>query len=238
MLVPATMPPLTTDAVASTAVRFEVSSEARAVAAMHDIDVPACLHRAVDKRLSEFVAGRYCAREALRLLGIEGPHAVGMRPDRGPAWPAGIVGSITHTMGVAWAVAASRQAIRGIGIDIETIPEAHAARQVEAVILTTAERDVLLPITQRWGVPTAIGLALSMKESLYKCLAAKAAAPLEFRDASLVGINQRDTSFRIRLNPAVMAAWPDGCEWSGRFAIEPPHVYTVIEQRVEPDREE
>ena len=83
----------------------------------HDIDIPASLAKAVDKRLSEFVAGRYCAREALKLLGLTQPPSIGIRPDRGPDRPEGVVGAITHTDGFAWAAVARQRDLRGIGID-------------------------------------------------------------------------------------------------------------------------
>ena len=64
-----------------------------------DIPLPASLTSSVDKRKTEYLAGRWCAREALRILGFDG--IPGMGADRAPIWPGGTVGSITHSKGTA-----------------------------------------------------------------------------------------------------------------------------------------
>jgi 4'-phosphopantetheinyl transferase EntD len=78
----------------------------------------ACLGRAVPKRVREFAAGRVCARRALRRFGIE-DFALIVGADREPLWPAGYVGSITHTDGVCAAVVADAARFLGLGIDVE-----------------------------------------------------------------------------------------------------------------------
>src|SRR5437763_335927 len=73
----------------------------------------ACIARAVPKRRAEFATGRVCARQALERLGV----AVGPllpHPDRSPAWPPGIVGSISHTDG--YCAVAVAEATRALGI--------------------------------------------------------------------------------------------------------------------------
>ena len=56
----------------------------------------ACLEGVSASRKREFRAGRLCARNALRLLGAE---CVPIIPSeqRGPTWPEGVIGSISHT---------------------------------------------------------------------------------------------------------------------------------------------
>lgn len=78
----------------------------------------AVVERAVDKRRREFETGRTCAREALQRLGRPpAPLLPGRHGE--PCWPAGIVGSITHTQGYR-AVAVSETAhAAAIGIDAE-----------------------------------------------------------------------------------------------------------------------
>src|SRR4051812_6216576 len=58
-----------------------------------------------DKRIDDFPRGRACAPRALRELGVEDFSLLG-GPQREPIWPAAIIGSITHTHGMAAAVAA------------------------------------------------------------------------------------------------------------------------------------
>lgn len=73
-----------------------------------------------EKRQRDFVLGRSCAHAALaQMERDEGPI---MRADDGtPVWPAGIVGSITHTKGYAAAIVAAAADFAGLGVDAEWI---------------------------------------------------------------------------------------------------------------------
>ena len=65
---------------------------------LHGILYPeeaASIKRAVPKRWREFTAGRLCAREALRRLGIE-RHPILVGEHREPLWPSGVVGTLSH----------------------------------------------------------------------------------------------------------------------------------------------
>jgi 4'-phosphopantetheinyl transferase EntD len=76
--------------------------------------------KAVAKRRIEFAAGRHCARLAIAQVG----HVAGALPsgeDRMPIWPAGFVGSITHSAGCCAAVAAPSHRFRAVGIDMEPV---------------------------------------------------------------------------------------------------------------------
>src|SRR5277367_2552834 len=71
------------------------------------ISLPRELDRAVRARRTEFLAGRACARSALRKLADgRADDAIPIGPDRAPVWPAGIVGAITHAHGFAAAAVA------------------------------------------------------------------------------------------------------------------------------------
>ena len=80
---------------------------------------PAHLRRAVSRRVAEFHAGRFCAATALRALEVDGAVATGA--DRAPIWPAGVVGSITHTNRFAAAAVALDTRARAIGLDTEHV---------------------------------------------------------------------------------------------------------------------
>jgi 4'-phosphopantetheinyl transferase EntD len=54
---------------------------------------------AVVRRRCEFVTARRCAHQALAKLG-HAPAPIRTGPKREPQWPAGLVGSITHTTGL------------------------------------------------------------------------------------------------------------------------------------------
>ena len=73
---------------------------------------------AVEVRRREFVTARRCAREALAKLG-HAPVPIRSGPMREPQWPAGMVGSITHTIGFRAAAIAPRGVLASVGIDTE-----------------------------------------------------------------------------------------------------------------------
>lgn len=133
---------------------------------------------AVDARKREFLTGRVCARAALEELRIH-VDSIAVKPDRQPAWPPGIVGSITHSETYCAAAVASAAALRGIGIDIEEIERCEAG--ILAVICTERERATLnqLPRSQRLAIGTLI---FSAKEAFYKCQFPVTSAWLNFHD--------------------------------------------------------
>lgn len=68
-------------------------------------------------RRRDFIAGRGAARRALAAAGF--PAGEIPYEGRAPRMPAGSVGAISHSGGVAVAVAASRQRYRALGVDLE-----------------------------------------------------------------------------------------------------------------------
>ena len=84
---------------------------------------------------SLFKAGRSAARRGLAQLGLPS-QAILRNEDRSPAWPKGIVGSITHTQGCAIAVVAHSSEVQGLGIDIELL-----------------DRKVSLNLVQKFAIP-------------------------------------------------------------------------------------
>jgi 4'-phosphopantetheinyl transferase EntD len=78
--------------------------------------LPQALRHAIQKRQREFLAGRWCAKQALQCLGA-GSTDVAMAEDRAPIWPDGVVGSITHTGDFAAAAVAWAADIAALGID-------------------------------------------------------------------------------------------------------------------------
>ena len=86
--------------------------------------------RGVAKRQAEYLAGRLCAREALRrVTGQPGVPAVGA--DRAPQWPLGVVGSITHGDNWAAALVAQREQWRALGLDVERLLPAERAQRLQ-----------------------------------------------------------------------------------------------------------
>jgi enterobactin synthetase component D len=100
----------------------------------------------VAKRQAEYLAGRLCAREALRrVTGIASVPAVGA--DRAPQWPAEVSGTITHGSGWAAAMVSHVSAWRGLGLDVERRLAAPRAERLAGEILTPGELQQLQGLT-------------------------------------------------------------------------------------------
>ena len=113
-------------------------------------------------RQSEFYSGRLYAKEALALFDVHGAY-LAVAADRRPVWPAGYIGSITHTRrgsnGLCAAAVARADKWRAIGIDAEFIgtiaprvwPSILTESELTQVIALRAnERDA--EVTRRWCV--------------------------------------------------------------------------------------
>lgn len=127
------------------------------------IDLPGFLDRAVAKRRAEYLAGRVLARQALEFFG-HSDAKVG-RGDKGdPLWPAGVQGSLSHSHGTVGAWVGIDGAL--LGLDIEALADARAARAIRHSVLTTEDLALLGPDPDA-STCTAI---FSAKEALYKAL--------------------------------------------------------------------
>ncbi|MFE7119072.1 4'-phosphopantetheinyl transferase [Streptomyces sp. NPDC057654] len=142
----------------------------------------ALITRAVDKRRREFTTARHCARQALARLGRTPAPLV--HGERGaPAWPDGIVGSMTHCDGYRAAAVARRTDIASLGIDAE--PHGPLPEGVYESIALPAEQSHLdglagLRPDVHWD-----RLLFSAKESVYKTWFPLTGAWLDFHEAHL-----------------------------------------------------
>jgi 4'-phosphopantetheinyl transferase EntD len=149
----------------------------------------------VSKRRIEFAAGRYCARRALARLNIK-DFVLRNGRDRAPCWPAGIVGSITHTGDVnrggycAVVVGHANQVVT-VGVDAEQAKPLE--RPLWAHVLTTTERRTL-----EMADVTAGGLwaktIFSAKECFYKAQFPLSGQFLGFHDVE-VDLDLRSSTF-------------------------------------------
>ncbi|MGE8498831.1 MAG: 4'-phosphopantetheinyl transferase family protein [Pseudomonas sp.] len=171
--------------------------------------------RGVAKRQAEYLAGRLCAREALRRVsGLAVVPSIGA--DRAPQWPAGLCGSITHGTGWAAAVVAPDSAWRSLGLDVEQRLPVERADRLSTEILTPEEwrRIQHLPDDERaWRV----SLTFSLKESLFKALYPLTLQRFYFHDAELLDL-QEDSRATLRLLIDLHLDWPSGSLLHGQFA--------------------
>jgi 4'-phosphopantetheinyl transferase EntD len=139
--------------------------------------------KAVDKRKHEVANARTCARRALAVLGR--PATPILRGAKGePLWPAGVVGSMTHTTGYYAAAVAESAKIRSVGIDAETdgaLPDG-----VLAHIAFGPELDRLAALRRVDPGVWWDRLLFSAKESVYKAWFPLTGRWLGFEDAEII----------------------------------------------------
>lgn len=180
--------------------------------------------RGVAKRQAEYLAGRLCAREALRRVsGRASVPAVG--EDRAPQWPHGVVGSITHGDNWAAALVAADSRWRGLGLDVERLLPAERAQRLQGEILTTAELQRLQGLDEE-SRAARISLTFSLKESLFKALYPLTLTRFYFHDAELLNIDQH--SARLRLLIDLHPDWREGAELDGQFALFDGKVLSLV----------
>lgn len=177
------------------------------------------------KRRREFAAGRRCAAQALIDAGAQDVE-VGVGAAREPRWPAGFVGSITHSAFRAGAAVGPTRSLRAIGIDFEPIFDDEAMRDAAPAALSDAEWR----LCSEWSPNELATLVFSAKESLYKCLYPLAATFFDFTDVEVAELVSPGI-FRIRLLRDLGVEFVRGSLFEGRFALADGHVHTAIDLR-------
>lgn len=184
----------------------------------------ACLSpNAVDKRRREFSAGRAAAHQAMDLLGAP-VQAIPVGENRAPVWPAGLVGSISHTRSCAMAVVARQGAIRGLGIDVEE--DKPLADDLWSAICSEREQDWLRNQINPGQMAKVI---FSAKEAAYKCQFSLSARYYGF-DGMELEIDLASGGFSARFC-ADQPPFNCGDCISGRFAIGAGIIVTTAELR-------
>jgi len=190
-----------------------------------NIEFVESLTNAVDKRKSEYLAGRYCAKQALTKLNIydfnilTGHH-------RAPIWPKAVVGSITHTKGFALSAVAHCENYTYLGIDYEECLTQKTAAEVQSSIISPLEFNLLN--NSGLGFEEALTLTFSGKESLFKALYPHVGQYFDFRDAGIVDISTQSQTFELTLLKSLNNQIIKGISFKGWFEISNNHVITII----------
>jgi 4'-phosphopantetheinyl transferase EntD len=169
-------------------------------------DEAAAVAGAGAERRREFGTVRWCARKALRQLGVP---AVPILPDgdRAPRWPVGVVGSMTHCPGYRAAVVARSGQLCGVGIDAE--PHAALPSDMLDFVLRDEERARLLTLADADPVVHWDRVVFCAKEAVYKAWFPLTGRWLDFEDVSIAV--HLDGTFGARLR---------GAGLSGRWKVD------------------
>lgn len=152
----------------------------------------AIVAKAAQSRQQEFATARACARRALAKLGV--PAAPVPRGPRGaPRWPAGVVGSITHSEGYRAAAVAYTRDVRSLGIDAEPDEPLPGDGMLDLIARDT-ERARLDALATRTPGVCWDRLLFCAKESVYKAWFPLARRWLGFESADIV-IDAAEGSF-------------------------------------------
>jgi enterobactin synthetase component D len=215
-------PSLFPAAVTARALRFGTDTQVE-LAQLHEVGAPPLpdsLGRAVAQRRLDFRAGRLCAREALRQCApAVGEQDIPIGASRGPIWPEGIVGSITHARGYAMAAVAPAAAVQGIGVDIERWLDDGAPGRLGQDLAVPGELETLVQATD-WPGARVLTLLFSAKETLFKCLYPQVQAYFGFQQARIVAIRPEagtDTGEFTATLGAALGPLPAGASFVGRY---------------------
>lgn len=176
--------------------------------------LPDGLHMAVRKRRAEYFFGRLCARAALAPLGLERAQ-VGTGAMREPIWPAGVVGSITHTGTRAAAVALRSASYAGVGIDIENVADAQALRAMHGNVVSPDEVAYLRNCPQ--DIAILMTLVFSAKESFFKAVSSHVNRYFDFDALDLKHIDLVRRTITFTLAQTLCPQWQAGASCTVEF---------------------
>ncbi|MZR63577.1 4'-phosphopantetheinyl transferase [Alcanivorax sp. DP30] len=168
-----------------------------------DITLPPSLQTAVNKRKAEYLAGRWCGREALRQIGSDG--VPGFHSDRSPVWPVGTLGSITHSHGIAEVMVGDARHWLTVGLDTEQWVSPERAARLERELLTEEELKTLAGMSPLQRA-NRLTLIFSAKESLFKALYPLTGKRFYFHDA----VRRQPNS--LTLLRTLSPEWPKGTQ--------------------------
>uniref|UniRef100_A0A486XLU9 Enterobactin synthase component D n=1 Tax=Rheinheimera sp. BAL341 TaxID=1708203 RepID=A0A486XLU9_9GAMM len=185
------------------------------------------LINAVPKRRAEFLAGRYCAQQALLKLGIHNTF-VGVGKNRNPIWPTDIVGSISHDKDNAIAIVKPETSQNSIiGVDIERWIGKDELQDMRKMIINEEEYWLLM----KAGLDTtqAITLGFSAKESFFKAAYKIVNEYFGFEEAQITAIHRSAHGGFLKLNisDSLKTKLPSRTEFKVSFFFESERVLTI-----------
>lgn len=178
-------------------IEFDASSFNEQSFNLYHQPLPERIKKAVPKRQAEYLAGRVCASNALQTLQVSDT-LVDTSESRAPIWPQGTFGSITHTKGIAAAVAGIKTHPISVGIDIEKLMKDDQEIKLQTHILREDEKPQFETLGQHVSHPLSV--IFSAKESIYKALYPFVEKFFGFDKAKLIAFNDTILTFEIMHN--------------------------------------
>ncbi len=193
--------------------------------ARHGVDRVASLQKAVTKRQAEYLAGRYCAKNALQRLGCD-TLFVPTGKHREPLWPENIVGSISHSEGCAIACVTSCADILGLGIDLEKRVAVDVMDNIQQSIVTEREKPLFSRV--HMCAQTLFTLIFSLKESFFKAAFSQVGRYFDFDAISLIDVDEKNTTLHFHVNYDLSELLCEGKVLTGRYVENGNTMLTTI----------
>jgi len=204
---------------------FDVNFYKRELFEIFNIPFPDSLINAVVKRQAEYLAGRYMAINALKIMG-RNIFDIPTGKHRSPIWSEGVVGSITHTHSTAFCAVAFIKDVQYLGIDYENWLPPDTIEQIRGSILNSNEEILLRRC--KMGIEKAFTLAFSAKESLFKALYPSVGYYFDFMAAEITYVSVRSKKFELKLKQQLTPSLSVGKTYTGYFSCDLRGVNTLI----------
>lgn len=192
--------------------------------------IPVCdnFEQFVFKRKAEFIAGRLAANSAISALlsSSNSIYSIGVNSDRSPIWPEGVVGSITHSNDLALAMVGNKTELKYLGVDLEHIMDEKLSKEVASNILIDSELSQLTKAS--FAFNTAVSLAFSAKESLFKALSPTTRQFQDFDAALIESIDLTGQQLSLRLTKDWHEQLPKGSVFNCKFYIYDTYLISYV----------
>ncbi|MCF3129386.1 4'-phosphopantetheinyl transferase family protein [Streptomyces olivochromogenes] len=190
----------------------------------------ALMARAVAKRRREFSSVRACARRAMEKLGVPAQPVV-TGESGAPRWPAGLVGSMTHSDGYCAAALVRATDLASLGIDAE--PDEPLPEDVVSYVFLPAENERLRLLEARSPDVHWDRILFSAKESVYKAWFPLTGQWLDFGEADIElsadpGERRRGTLRAELLVPGPQVGGSRLQRFEGRWSVQRGVVTTAV----------
>jgi enterobactin synthetase component D len=190
------------------------------------LEMPYQLRGASSQRKQEFLAGRMCVGAAAALLGLDLTY-LPIGPGRGPTWPLGLTGSISHSKGLALACVGMIEKVRSIGIDTEELLSNETISNIKSTISHECEQQLIARIAAAFSEELAFTVLFSAKEALFKAVHPISQTFFDFKDATMTSLSLKDQTFSFEIHESVPLKGLAN-NFQGRFLTEGNTLISVL----------
>jgi len=191
----------------------------------YGIHRPDSISKSVFERQAEYLAGRICAIQAINIFDssvIDVP--IGL--NRCPVTPDHIMATITHADNIALSMAAPKDCVHFLGVDLEKIIEEKIVNEIQMGVVN--EQEVLLLQELGLDFSVAFSIVFSAKESLFKALYPFVNRYFDFSVVNIVELNETENTVKFRLIENLTPSFVEGRQIDGVFHLTSSHVLTCI----------